>query len=154
VFEDGRTNANPPSDGLSWNGDVLEAGAIAEAKTCGVSADDRRISGCAAVDELEVCDTIELDVAVPDDVAEPDPDATSPEGEPLGEVVWVTYLANGGNFEFESLLVSDSSQGIQGDRTTRWVPPEEPGVYSIWAVLRDNRGGSTTLEHLVEVTDE
>jgi hypothetical protein len=152
IFADGRTNANPPAKGLLWDGEISEAGAVREVEACTVSLDDRRLSGCAAIDEFKECTTVELDVEVADDVAEVDPESTTADGEPLDEVVWVTYLSNGGSFEIDSLLVNDASEGLQDGRETRWVPPEEPGIYTIWAVLRDNRGGSTTIEQLVEVT--
>ncbi len=32
-----------------------------------------------------------------------------------------------------------------------WVPPVDPGTYNIWAVLRDSRGGSSTIQRVVVV---
>lgn len=151
AFEDERQNANPAVGGLAWNGDTQEEGTVLEAKTCGISVDDRRKSGCAAQDEFTECDAVEIDVDVESDVAELDPDGTTVEGEPLNEVVWVSYFSDAGSFESDLKLVSDASKGITDDHGTEWVPPPEPGLYTVWAVVRDNRGGSTTLQHLVEV---
>ena len=79
--------------------------------------------------------------------------AGSLEGNPLNEVLWVSYFASGGQFEAGLKLVADASQGVLSDRETLWVPPDEPGIYTIWAVVRDNRGGSTTVTHVVQVDD-
>lgn len=154
VFDDGRRNGNPIVTGLSYDGTVLAPDApTPQIRRCDVSEDERRKSGCAAIDEFTECTTVTFDVAVPDDVAEVDPDAVDPEGEPLREVVWVSYYTDGGQFDSATKLVSDASDGIQREHETVWVPPEEPGTYTIWAVVRDNRGGSSIVQQLVNVTE-
>ena len=55
-------------------------------EVCDVTREERNKSGCAAVDEFTECTTYEIDVDVPTDVAERDPDSTGVDGEPLGEV--------------------------------------------------------------------
>lgn len=152
VFEDERRNANPEA-GLTWNGEPVADGERIVVAPCAVSAEERRKSGCAATDEFSVCTTYEFDVAVTPEVAEFDPGATDPEGNPLREVVWVSYLATGGDLESGSKLVSDASAGLLDDHGTVWVPPEEPGSHTIWAVVRDNRGGSRTLSVFVDVVE-
>lgn len=151
AFEDARENGNPTVKGLEWKGDTAEEGAVLEAKVCDISLEERRKSGCAALDEFAECDPIVVDVDVPNDVAEVDPDGKTVEGDPLHEVVWVSYFADGGSFEADLKLVSDAAEGIAEDHSTRWVPPPEPGLHTVWAVVRDNRGGSTTVSHLVQV---
>lgn len=151
VFEDGRRNANPVINGI-----LVDGAAPTEAVTvplCNVSEDERRKTGCSAIDEFAECETVEIDVSVPDDVAEIDADATGADGEQLREVVWVSYYADAGDFDSPTKLVSDAQEGIQGDHGTVWVPPEVPGSYSVWAVVRDNRGGSSLIEQFVTVTE-
>ncbi|MBL9024664.1 MAG: hypothetical protein JNL21_20885 [Myxococcales bacterium] len=154
VFDDGRRNLNPVVTGLSYDDQVFAADAPPpQIQRCAVSEEERRKSGCAATDEFTECTTVTFDVAVPDDVAEIDPGALDPNGEPLREVVWVSYFTDGGQFDSATKLVSDSAKGIQRGHETAWVPPEEPGLYTVWAVVRDNRGGSTIVQQLVEVTE-
>lgn len=154
VFEDGRTNANPVVEALTVDGEPIAPDALPpKVKRCDVSAEERRKTGCAAIDEFTECETIAFDVQVPNDVAQIDPDAFAPDGEPLHEVVWVSYFTDGGDFDSATKLVSDAVEGIQGDHGTEWVPPDVAGLYTVWAVVRDNRGGSTIVEHLIEVTE-
>lgn len=153
VFEDERQNANPIVDGLLVDDELLEEDAVLTVGTCPIALADRQRSGCSAPDEFEECTSLTIDVQVPEEAAELDPDATDAEGNQLTEVLWVSYFASGGQFEFDIKLVADASKGLVEERTTRWVPPEDPGIYSIWAVVRDNRGGSTTLTHVVQVDE-
>jgi hypothetical protein len=153
VFEDGRTNANPVVNALTVDGDPYAPETPPTVPRCDVSAEERRKSGCAATDEFTECEAVEIDVDVPDDIAEIDPEAVDIEGDPLNEVVWVSYFADGGDFQSGIRLVSDAREGIQGEHHTEWVPPDEVGTYTIWAVVRDNRGGSRVLSQLVQVTE-
>jgi hypothetical protein len=84
-------------------------------------------------------------------VAEVDPDSTGVDGQPLDEVVWVNYYAEAGEFDGAVRLVNDAAEGYVEEHATVWVPPEEPGRYSLWAVVRDSRGGSQTLQRYVDV---
>jgi hypothetical protein len=152
VFEDGRRNGNPVVTGLSVDDAVLAADApVPTIPLCNVTEDERRKSGCSAIDEFTECETMEFDVQIPDDIAEVDADAVGADGEQLREVVWVSYYADGGDFDSPTKLLSDAQDGIQGDHQTEWVPPDQPGLYTIWAVVRDNRGGSSIVQQLVQV---
>ncbi|NUO54500.1 MAG: hypothetical protein HOV80_37120 [Polyangiaceae bacterium] len=151
VFEDGRRNANPVINGILVDGEAPAAQVTVPA--CKVSEDERRKTGCSATDEFAECETVDIDVSVPDDVAEIDAGATGAEGEELREVVWVSYYADAGDFDSPTKLVSDAQKGIQGDHGTVWVPPETPGTYSVWAIVRDNRGGSSLVEQFINVTE-
>ncbi len=151
VFEDGRLNQNPTVNAFTVDGQVFAPDQTATARVCDVTPDERRQAGCAAIDEFTECETVTLDVDVPADVAEADPDALDADGKQLREVVWVSYFADGGDFESETKLVSDAAKGLQKGHDTKWVPPDEPGLYTLWAVVRDNRGGSQLVQQLVTV---
>jgi len=151
AYEDGRTNAQPEVNGLLFSGEPIEEMSLGAAAACDVSEEERDKSGCAAIDEFVECETYDIDVDVPRDVGEADPDATSIDGEPLGEVVWVNYYAEAGSFEEDIRLINDASKGYQSDHSTVWVPPAEKGRYAIWAVVHDSRGGATTLQRFVDV---
>lgn len=151
AFEDGRENPPPPVAALRFDGDVHDAEQAVAVDLCGVTKEDRAKSGCAATDEFAECTTYPVDIDVEADVADLDPESKDKDGNPLREVVWVDYFADGGEFDSDIKLVSDAVKGLQESRAVNWVPPDEAGLYRIWAVVRDNRGGSTTLSQLVEV---
>jgi len=151
AFEDERTNAAPPVDAFMFDDKPLAEGDVGEARACAFSDEERNKTGCAAPDVAAECDVISVDVDVPKNVADVDADAFDAEGNALHEVVWVDYFADGGTFDNDLKLVSDASTGEIDDHSTTWTPPEEPGLYSMWAVVRDNRGGSTTVQRYIEV---
>lgn len=152
-FDDGRTNANPPITSLEIEDQAVSED-LAQAphvKACSISAEDRRQAGCAKQDPFELCTTYAVRIDVPDDVAERDPDGLGPNGEPLFEGAWVSYFADGGDFDADTKLVADPTEGYVDKQEVTWVPPSEPGAYDLWAVLRDSRGGSTTIRRTIIV---
>lgn len=151
AFADGRTNANPPIDGMAFSGELWsdDLGEVPVVPPCPVSEADRKQSGCAS-EELESCQGYSIEALV-GDVAEVDPGATTPEGIPFREVVWVNYLADGGDVEEYTKLVSDAERGYLGGQETLWYAPPEPGLVTLWAVARDQRGGQAVARRFVRV---
>ncbi len=154
-FADGRRNENPALAGLLFNGSPAPEGdeedALPVVQTCPLSEDDRRASGCSADDPFEVCQAYPIDVAIDPSVAEIDPGATTPEGQSLREIVWVSYLADKGDLDGETALVSGAAEGYHADHGARWIPPPEPGIATLWGIARDSRGGATVLRRRVRV---
>ena len=66
-----------------------------------------------------------------------------PEGQPLHETMWVEYSATDGTIKHGTKLVSDALRGFVEDDATGFEPPAEPGELEIYAVVRDNRGGTS-----------
>jgi len=66
-------------------------------------------------------------------------------------VVWVNYYAEAGDFEGSVRLVNDAVEGYREEHEVVWVPPDEPGRYALWAIVRDSRGGSRTVQRFVDV---
>jgi hypothetical protein len=151
AYEDGRTNANPTVNGFVFDGEPIDELTTPSVEACSVTEEDRDKTDCNAVDEFEECTTYEIDVDVPRNVAESDPDSTGVDGELLDEVVWVNYYAEAGDFDGAIKLINDADQGYQGDHGTVWVPPPEKGRYALWAVVHDSRGGTTTHQRFVDV---
>ena len=120
-------------------------------KACDVTEDQRRQSGCAAPDAFKSCTKYKIKVQVPKDVAEVDPEGKGQKGEKLREVVWASYFSDGGDFSGDTKLISDAATGYTNTQEVEWVPPANPGTFAIWVVVRDSRGGSTTLERFVTV---
>jgi len=151
VFADGRQNANPPIEGITFDGvDMSEdLTAIPVVPPCALTDAERKGQGCSS-EGLSACQGYLLNALIPD-VAELNPGATDIDGNPLREIVWVDYFADGGDFGSELMLVSDARDGYQQSHDSQWYPPAEPGLVSIWAVARDQRGGSSVVRRFVRV---
>lgn len=153
AFDDERTNANPTVnnvllDGVPMSEDVAEFPTV---KACPSTEDERRAVGCFAGDPYEGCQVHEIDVEVPTDVAEIDP-GEMVNGKQIFEAVWVNYLTDGGDYTEGALaLVSGVTEGYKDDHKVKWIAPNEPGLYTIWAVVRDSRGGATPVQRFVRV---
>jgi len=154
AFADERQNANPPLEGLTLDGVPMPEGLddIPVVKTCAATYEQRRTASCGE-DPTADCPVYELSPTFTEGqlIAEPDPDAENADGEPLGEVVWVSYFVTDGDVDPQLALVNDAQEGLQSDIGTEWTPPDEPGLYSIWAVVRDQRGGSAVVRRYVRV---
>lgn len=153
-FADGRRNENPEILSLTIDGEPISED-LAEVPTvppCDVPPDERnQPASCTRADAFTACTSYEIDVEVPEDVGELDPDAKGDDGQPLRETVWVNYLTDTGDFQSDIKLVSDSQTGYLEEHAVRWIPPAEPGLATIWAVVRDARGGSNMVVRFVRV---
>jgi hypothetical protein len=152
AFADGRENLNPPIDAITIDGAAIPADAddapVVEA--CPVSEQARRETGCASDRPVDDCTKYQLGAMIGNH-AEVDADNLDVDGNPLREVVWVSYFIDGGDLDPSLTLVSDATKGYLEDFDTEWTPPETPGLYSIWAVVRDQRGGSEVMRRFVRV---
>lgn len=126
------TNANPIVRGLNLDDVGMPAWADDAPAPDGVP----HVPRCTGGD----C-THELLVDVDRASVEQDPGATTPDGAPLSEQLWVDYYATAGDVQKPARLVNDATTGWNADQTTEWTAPEEPGPVVVWAVVHDNRGG-------------
>ncbi|WP_437758757.1 hypothetical protein [Sorangium sp. So ce1389] len=150
VFGDGRVNANPEMQGLTLDGAPLpeDFADIPTVPPCPVGKEERREVGCSAEDPFVECTAYDLDALIDASVAEPDPDAQQ---QALREIVWIDYFADLGDLDRGIKLVSDAAEGYLGDHAVNWIPPAEPGIATLTAVLRDTRGGSSVVQRRVRV---
>ncbi|WP_437930402.1 hypothetical protein WMF37_14485 [Sorangium sp. So ce291] len=150
VFGDRRVNANPEMQGLTLDGAPLpeDFADIPTVPPCPVGEEERREVGCSAEDPFVECPAYDLDALLDASVAEPDPDAQQ---QALKEIVWIDYFADLGDLDRGIKLVSDAAKGYLGDHAVKWIPPAEPGVATLTAVLRDTRGGSSVVQRRVRV---
>ncbi|WP_437602291.1 hypothetical protein [Sorangium sp. So ce590] len=148
--KDNRANANPKLLGLTLDGEPMpeDFAEIPNVDRCLIGREERREAGCSAEDPFTACRAYELDAIIPDNVAETDPDAKQ---QTLREIVWVDYFTDLGDLDRGIKLVSDAAKGDLGDHAVTWIPPAEPGVATLTAVLRDARGGSSVVQRLVRV---
>lgn len=158
AFEDGRVNQNPELAGLKLDGALMPEGldAPVTVERCALTEDERRApASCGRASPFETCKAYELTLSLGETVAEPDPSGSTLYGGDLSEAVWVAYYTEGGDLERDIKLVSDATTGPLEEKsyTVKWIPPDEPGVAVLRAVLRDNRGGSTLVTRYVRVVE-
>jgi hypothetical protein len=142
-FADGRENANPPIDAITLDGVALPTDP-ADAPTveaCPVTEAQRRETACGSDQPVDDCRKYLLGAMIGDH-AEIDADNLDVDGNPLREVVWVSYFIDGGDLDPSLALVNDATKGYLEDFDSEWTPPDVPGLYTVWAVVRDQRGGS------------
>ncbi len=154
AFDDDRLNQNPRVQGFTVDGASAAEGLDQAVKVarCSVSDEERKApASCSKQDPAEICTTYKLDIVADDTVAELDPDSSSSDGEPLKEVVWVDYFVDRGDLDTEIKLVNDATTGLIEDHSTTYLPPTEPGLVTVWAVVHDARGGSTVLTRYLQV---
>jgi hypothetical protein len=152
AFADGRTNANPATDGITLDGKAIpeQGDDPPVVARCPVTAAERRTGGCGTGSPTDDCTHYQIE-AVVGDSAEVDPGAFDENGNPLREVVWVSYFADAGDVEPSIKLVSDARSGYLGEHEAEWIPPAEPGLVTLWAVTRDQRGGQSVVRRFVPV---
>lgn len=155
-FADGRQNTNPAIDAFLWEGAAAPEGedpsVIPVVPSCPLTDDERR-AGCTGEDPFEACQAYSIDVAIDPALAEVDPGVSSPDGSPLREIVWVNYYADKGDIDGDTSLVSGAVEGYHEEHGALWIPPAEPGIVSLWAVLRDSRGGASAVRRRVRVEE-
>lgn len=155
-FADQRPNANPEVTGITLDGveiaDTSTSADLPAVAACPVSEDERRRFQCGGGSPTDNCTKYTISGTV-GDVAEVDPDGFDAEGVALRETVWVNYFADAGDIERSIALVSDAKTGYLAEHGTVWVPPDAPSgtIVSIWAVVRDHRGGSTVARRFVRI---
>lgn len=154
AFEDGRLNANPVITGMSLDGELMpeDAALAPSVPLCDVPPQDRNLPpSCSREDPFVACTGYDVKVEVPEDVAELDPEAKGEAGQALKEAVWVDYYTDGGDFNGDIKLVSEPTSGYSDPHEVKWIPPAEPGLATIWAVVHDARGGSSVVVRQVRV---
>lgn len=151
VFADGRANPPPEIKGISLDGAAIEdniddAPAV---ERCTTPVDDEEQGGCAPPQE-NGCKTYAIEALV-DDIIDLDPESKGPDGAPQREAVWVNYYADRGELESGIKLVSNADSGFNEEHEVTWIPPAEPGPVTLWAVVRDARGGSSVARRFLQV---
>lgn len=151
-FEDERRNENPAVRGLIINGTKTadDPSTTPVVKACAQSFDDRRQVGCFAPEPFEGCTPVKIDVDVDSTIGEIDPGEIV-DGKQINEAVWVDWLVEAGDLTSGIQLISGVTEGYKQNHFTNWFPPAEPGLHTIWATVRDTRGGSTFIEQSVIV---
>lgn len=100
------------------------------------------IDACAADGDVS-CPEVDLrPVLLPELNVEPNVIAQESFGRNIEESMWISYFVDRGSVSSDLRLLNDGELGWNSDYSTKLYAPREPGPLRIWAVVRDNRGGS------------
>lgn len=125
-----RSNTNPTFEAMTYGGQPVDPSAGLDLVHCAQSS-------------IDDCPAGKLDLEVPASSQELDPSNLSPEGSVLKETLYVQYFATGGKIASDTLVLVDPRAGRLAHTGDDFRAPQQPGEYSLWAVLHDNRGGSS-----------
>ncbi|MEO6420008.1 MAG: hypothetical protein ABIP39_11400 [Polyangiaceae bacterium] len=138
AFDD-RSNANPVVDHLTFAGVPIDLNAGITLDHCGSAAAD--VNGAI---NRNGCMATPMDVVIQDESWEVDPSNVDPaSGKPLKESIRVHYFVTDGKFENDTINLFDPTSGRIMDTKDNFTAPPLAGENTIWAVVRDNRGGAT-----------
>jgi hypothetical protein len=122
---------------MIFDGETRAEGETLEVGACPVTLEERRKTGCSATDEFTECQVYDVDVEVPESIAEEDPESKDAEGNVLNEVVWVSYFATGGSFDGETKLIAGRDD--RADRGSRGAVGPSGGARQLPDLGRDPR---------------
>jgi hypothetical protein len=128
-----RRNANPAVPTLSYGGAAVDP------------ATGIPIGRCTASDQKN-CAATAVDARLPDSSWEIDPADIDANGKVAHETIWVDYYATAGRFAHGTELLFDAHSGRISSTADGFGAPRSAGLQRLWAVVQDNRGGSTWVE--------
>jgi hypothetical protein len=121
-------NANPTLDAVSVDGKVLDEKGFT-------------IARCSENDERN-CTKVKVDARVPEAAQEPD-FSSGPPGSNTREQVWVSYFVTAGKMETDLSVLYDPEDGRLPKTENGLFVKDGSGAHTLFAVVRDNRGGAT-----------
>lgn len=86
------------------------------------------------------CETQKMSLIVDPDSAEVD-EVAEATGDKVLEQMWINYYMENGTIDGDVKLLNDATTGWVEDHGTEFTVAREPGVFRMWAVAHDNRGG-------------
>lgn len=102
-----------------------------------------RVPACDDEDDFtKTCPALEVSVLVNEDSVDVDETFVGAE-RGAREQMWVTYHADRGKFDNDLALISDRVAGFRPRPAAKYLASEVAGPVYLWAVVRDNRGGTS-----------
>jgi hypothetical protein len=135
---DTRRNTIPVLDGVTFQGQPIDPAVGVKTGTC-------------VKDKNDQCQTVKLNVNFPDSDAEIDPDNVDANGRVLRETIYVDWYTTNGRFRTDRKIVYDGNLGRPPKTDAEFEPPNDPVKGKMWAILHDNRGGTTWFEFPLEI---
>ncbi len=133
-----RRNAIPSLDGVTFEGKPVDLAA-------GIG-----VNRCTKADDAD-CTAAKLDVVFSDAAAEVDPDNVDEDGKVGRETIYVDWFTTVGKFATDRKILFDGHRGRPPKTTIDFTPPNAPAKGTMWAVLHDNRGGTSWMEFPIEI---
>lgn len=111
---------------------------------CDPASDERCFVTCEEDGDVAECPGIDVRPLLnPAEDAELDAVGAKYFGRNVKEQMWVSYHVNGGGVRSDIRLLNDGDTGPAEDYGTEFYAPKDPGLVTLWAVARDNRGGAS-----------
>lgn len=145
-----QVSENPRIVGFEVKGKKLSREEFCIGDECGIvepdpdrecNASDPVVKACKDEDS-DSCPKLEFKALIDPKSVEENGVFTATQGSPVKEQMWVNYHTDRGKFTSDVVLVNDTDTGFNPDTESEFVAPEEKGPAQVWAVVRDNRGGS------------
>jgi hypothetical protein len=133
-----RRNVIPTLDGVTFEGSLVDP---AKGITTGKCVKNKQGD----------CNTVKLDTLFQDSTSETDPDNINVDGVVAREAIYVDWFTSIGKFSTDRKILFDAYLGRPPKTEIEFTPPEEPSKGKVWAVLHDNRGGTTWLEIPIDI---
>lgn len=137
-----RRNASPTLKGL-----VLRGRPIDPVKGVSIRRCERGVLETFADD----CDSLGMAIVFDDADAEIDPENIGPDGRPARETIYSDWYVTIGRFEQERRIERDPFTGRPEIPDVLYEPIRSPGKGTLWAVLHDNRGGTSWTSVPIEI---
>lgn len=134
---DTRRNEIPRLDGVTLEGKPVDPAVGISTATC-------------PKDGAGQCKNVKLDVTFDDAMSETDPDNVDADGRVGRETLYVDWFTTAGKLAADRKILFDAYLGRPPKTEIDLEPPRDPVRGTIWAVLHDNRGGTTWLEMPLE----
>ncbi len=99
----------------------------------------------------EDCDALGMGIAFDDADAEIDPDNVDAEGRPGRETIYSDWYVTFGRFRQERRIERDPFKGRPEIPDVLYEPTRSRGKGTLWAVLHDNRGGTSWMSVPLEI---
>lgn len=151
IFDELR-NQNPIITGLVQGEDKVEVDCIDEEcdepfaipELTGCQDGVLCLEACGDDGDAYLCPAVPVEVVFDAASVEKD-DLAADFGSDLEESIWVSYFVDRGSLSPELKLINDATEGLFDHYSTNLYPPKETGPVRVWAVVRDNRGGTAWL---------
>jgi len=92
--------------------------------------------------KLSDCPKHEIEVELDPKSAEHDTALEASDGKTLLEQMWVNYYVDAGKLQGDVKLLNDATLGWNDKHATKVLVPRQAGMFHLWAVAHDNRGGT------------
>lgn len=137
-----QTAGTDVTTGTCVNADCLDT--ELEDVDCSNPANDAICFDACADDGEPTCPEIPIKplLGPKETVAERDQVSIDYYGRDVGEQMWINYFVDRGGVRSDVRLLNDAVTGWNDDFGTDFFAPKESGPVTIWAIARDNRGGT------------